>query len=479
MPVKPLSDDAIREIWRLHAASKSPGEIARILHLHRLEVTSVLAFEPGSVSAGPASDDTAKRRINDGGEQDEDASIADGDSMTEVERVLVDEIDEPSDEQGDIYLGEEIDISIPIEWQPTNSRRVTNAHLMIMGESGSGKTYATQAIVAELAHAGIPSIIFDYGQGFEPESLHPIFRERFAPKQYRIGEDGLPLNPLSIAPGTDVHGPRTVAMRLADVFDASFQLGPIQKKALIDAVLHLYASVGIERDDKASWSKPAPKVRQLQDVIEELAADKAYPGARNAAGLSARLTPFFMLSSFTDVNWSWEQLLDSAETKVHVLQFRGLEGKTQRVLVEMLLWHMFYHLKSHGVNALRLFCVLDEAHTLSFREGGPLGELLRQARKFGLGVILASQQPEDFSSVAYSNTASKLIFRTADPKLRVSKNLAGKAAQFEKPEDIRNAVSDLPRADALFISAGRGNLVHIADFPRRVTLWRKGSSQAK
>jgi len=269
-----------------------------------------------------------------------------------------------------------------------------------------------------------------------------------------------------------------VAMRLADVFDASFQLGVIQKKALIDAILHLYSSVGIGSEDKGSWSKPAPNIRKLQDVVEELAVDKAYAGARNAAGLSARLTPFFMLSAFNDADWSWEKLLSDPESKVHILQFRGLEGKTQRVLVEMLLWHMFYHLKSHGQNPLRVFCVLDEAHTLSFREGGPLGELLRQARKFGLGVIFASQQPEDFSAVAYSNSASKLVFQTADPKLKVSKFLAGKASNYDRPEQIRDAIADLPRGDALFISAGRANLVHIADFPHRLTLWRKGSGRA-
>ena len=34
--------------------------------------------------------------------------------------------------------------------------------------------------------------------------------------------------------------------------------------------------------------------------------------------------------------------------------------------------------------------------------------LLRLGRKFGLGLVLASQQPEDFSPVAFANTASDL-----------------------------------------------------------------------
>ena len=46
-----------------------------------------------------------------------------------------------------------------------------NPHLMIMGESGSGKTYAVQCLVAELAQRKVPSILFDYGQSFELQHL--------------------------------------------------------------------------------------------------------------------------------------------------------------------------------------------------------------------------------------------------------------------------------------------------------------------
>jgi DNA helicase HerA-like ATPase len=179
-----------------------------------------------------------------------------------------------------------------------------------------------------------------------------------------------------------------------------------------------------------------------------------------------------MLASFRPGKWSWDELIENKAARVHVLQFRGLEGKTQRVLVEVLLWHLFFHLKSHGQQSLRVFLVLDEAHHLSFRETGPLNGLLREARKFGLGIIFASQQPEDFSPVAYSNSASKLVFQTSDPKLKVSKFLAGKVENFNRPEEIRDAIGGLPRGEALFITRNRGLRVRIADFAKRTTLWQ-------
>jgi len=381
---------------------------------------------------------------------------------------------EEQDKPSGIYIGEEVDYdSVPIMWDPTNTRVVQNPHLMIMGESGSGKTYAQQCLVAELAKIGIPSIIFDYGQSFEHEILEAPFLRYFHPQQHLIGEEGLALNPLQIFP-RDIRGPYSVATRLADVFDAAFRLGDIQKKVLIDAILATYEKAGITPEDVASWQTPPPTISALSEEIENLAADRShYAHHKNAAGLSARLTTFFMLASFRNdlPEWSWDQLTTNSENRVHVLQFRGLEGKTQRVLVEVLLWHFFFHFKTQGQQPLRLFCVLDEAHHLSFRESGPLTSLLRESRKFGLGIIFASQQPEDFSPVAYSNSASKLILQTTDPSLRVSKFLTAKSMTHHNPERVRDIISRLPRGDAFFVSGNRSHVVHIEDFAKRSTLW--------
>lgn len=257
--------------------------------------------------------------------------------------------------------------------------------------------------------------------------LERVFKKFATPCEHLVGEHGLVLNPLQIFPN-DIHGPSTVASRLSDVFDAVYHIGDIQRKVLIDAILRAFEKQGIQTNNRQSWKNPLPNLLALQQILEELSADKEYPNYKNATGIAARLTTFFMLNSFRIDGdpWSWDALLNDQKQRVHVLQFRGLEGKTQRILVEILLWHLFFYLKSLGQGHLRLYCVLDEAHHLSFRDGGPVDSLLREARKFGLGLIFASQQPEDFSPAAFSNSASKLVFQTTDPGLKVSKFLAAK-----------------------------------------------------
>ncbi len=467
MPIAKVPEDIAQLVRTLNDQDKSHHEIARLVNLKPVQVLAILA-----------SHTLKSADLEKPGERefpDLTPSPVQGDSTqaiveNEVLQVLEQEDQEtrPTDR---IYIGDDSEYADSIYWEPTKVHAVHNPHLMIMGESGSGKTYAVQCLVAELAQREIPSILFDYGQSFEMQHLEEPFKKFTGIREYPLSEEGLPLNPLEIFPN-DVHGPKNVATRLSDVFDAAYRLGDIQRKVMIDAIRAAFERVGISETDQATWAQKPPTVSDLQTVLDELSSDREYSNYRNATGVAARLATFFMLSSFkSDRGWSWESLFTDTEHKVHILQFRGLEGKTQRVLVELLLWHLFFYLKSHGQGKLRLYCVLDEAHHISFRESGPVDSLLREARKFGLGIIFASQQPEDFSPAAFSNSASKLIFQTTDPTLRISKFLAAKCSNYASPEEISRIISVLRQGEAFFITQNRGHVVKLADFKKRATLW--------
>ncbi len=47
--------------------------------------------------------------------------------------------------------------------------------MMIVGVSGSGKTYSSLCLTAELARRGTPTIIFDYAQSYEKDTLDTVF----------------------------------------------------------------------------------------------------------------------------------------------------------------------------------------------------------------------------------------------------------------------------------------------------------------
>lgn len=461
-----ISESLIKQILVLNRAGKTDREIAHELNLKRLQVAAVVAHVV--LKNEPRNEPTVSELP---------VEIALAEEVAEPAQLpVIDELNQASEEseaEAGIYVGDDTEYGDPLNWVPWNSRLSQNPHLMIIGESGSGKTYATQCLVAELAQASIPSVIFDYGQGFELDTLDKHFRRFTNPAEYLIGEKGLAINPVEIFP-RDVKGPNTVATRISDVFDAVYRLGDIQRKVLIDSIINLFEHRNIRASDPSSWEAPPPTLSDLQTELDALAANKQYGSHKNAQTVAARLTTFFMLNSFQvdGAPWAWESLLGDPKKRVHVLQFRGLEGRTQRVVIELLLWHLFFYLKSEGQHPLRLYCVLDEAHHLSFRDSGAVDSLLREARKFGLGLIFASQQPGDFSPAAYSNSASKLVFQTADPDLKVSKFLAAKCSNYNEPEQVHEAIASLPQGEAFFITANRGRTVKISDFNKRSTLWK-------
>lgn len=73
-------------------------------------------------------------------------------------------------------------------------------------------------------------------------------------------------------------------------------------------------------------------------------------------------------------------------------------------------------------HTMRVFAVVDEAHKLSYEE--TLTELIREARKYGVGILLASQSVKDFDRVAFDMVGTKIapLLEGEDAKV-MSENL--------------------------------------------------------
>ena len=67
----------------------------------------------------------------------------------------------------------------PVYWH-FGDARLANRHLLVFGTSGSGKTYGMQCLLAEMACAGLRSLIIDYTNGFLPGQMQ---QQRLAHRQ--------------------------------------------------------------------------------------------------------------------------------------------------------------------------------------------------------------------------------------------------------------------------------------------------------
>ena len=376
-----------------------------------------------------------------------------------------------------IPLGTDIETGEPVLWDPYGA---SNPHVLIVGESGSGKTYTASRLVLELAHAQLPSIVFDYGQGFSLQHAPSQFRKDVRTIELQLSRDGIAINPLQIFP-IDTHGPATVAQRVADTFVRVYPRLGVQQHALLRrAVLELLSEAGIVGDDPRTWTREPPPFRDLEQKINEYTVASDAGTRRAAASAGPHVSTLFFFNTFrkTGHALSWADLL-AHNNEVWILQLGGLEASVERAVTEFLLWSLIRYFEMLGPGPLRCFVVLDEAHKLAFGPGSPVEKILREGRKFGLAVILASQQPEDFSSVAFANTATKIVFQIADQSGNVSRQLHRKIRNGHSYDYIARTLGTLPRGSAYVVMANAGRITRMLSFEGSQTLLSTQTSSNK
>ena len=367
-----------------------------------------------------------------------------------------------------VLIGADGESEEPVYWNPDPVNGSANPHVLVLGESGFGKTYAVSCLLTELAQRRIPSVVFDYSQGFSLDSSPQEFLQFGKPKELDAGRNGVNINPLQGYP-FDLHGPVSIAQRVADTFKRVYSGIGIQQHAMLrQAVLDVLP----EYD--AVTRQETPPFLDLQKQLESYADDHGFPNRRLASTVASHISTMFVFNTFRSdgQDMQWDDMLYS-NGQVFVVKLKGLEHSLEQAVTEFLLWNFIGYVESLGPGPLRCFVVLDEAHKLSFDNGSPAEKLLREGRKFGVGVILASQQPDDFSSVAFANTATKLVFQVGDDKSSVSRQLHRKIRNAHSFSDIYEIVTKLPRGWAYVVTENEGRVTRIESFEERAKRWKQ------
>ncbi len=377
---------------------------------------------------------------------------------------------EPSEGQvPPILVGDNLETGREVYWTPDPASGTPNPHMLILGSSGSGKTYAIQCLVGELARVGVPSILFDYGQGFALDSVEPEFKDMASPVEIDVGRDGISINPLQLFK-SDVHGPVNVAQRIADTFLSVYPKMGIQQHAILrEAVLEVMQAAGFDPRNNDTWNREAPPFTNLRRRLEAIANDNQDNRRRHAASVSSHISTIFVFNTFNNegTQLNWKDLIDQRK-QCTVLKLKGLEKTLEKGITEFLLWNLYGYIESLGPanGKLRCFAVLDEAHRISFDEGAAAGKFLREARKFGLGLMLASQEVLDFSPVALSNTNTKIVFQMQNIASATINSLFG--TDFRGGQRIKKVIHNLKRGESVLNGRSVENIIGIKSIKERV-----------
>ncbi len=276
--------------------------------------------------------------------------------------------------------------------------RLPNPHLMITGETGSGKTQATKAILSDLNPFGVPALILD----FKDDYSDPTYAEREALNVYDPNEQSLPFNPLAPAadPRSGRVNPTHHLHQLTDIIKRIYRLGDQQAYRLREAMKSVYEAAGVPA--RAFVPEQGQKYPPFEVVQEELREDK------DNQGLLGRMSPIFDLELFSSgAQVAHFATVVESSTVIRLAQLPGDEVKNS--VAEFFLMALYNYLirqpQSHRLSRL---LVLDEAWRLV--ESPFLEPLMREGRAFGLGVLIASQFPTDLPAPVAGSTATKLFF---------------------------------------------------------------------
>ena len=276
--------------------------------------------------------------------------------------------------------------------------RLPNPHMMITGETGSGKTQATKAILADMRPFNVPSLILD----FKDDYSEPAYAETEGLNVYDPSEQPLPFNPL--APSADPRSGRVNPThhlhQLTDIIKRIYRLGDQQAYRLREAMKTVYENAGVPT--RAFVPETDQAYPAFEAVQHELAEDK------DNQALLGRMSPIFDLELFS----SGAQVTDFASvaeqgTVIRLAQLPGDEVKNS--VAEFFLMALYnYLIRQPQAHKLARLAVLDEAWRLV--ESPFLEPLMREGRAFGLGVVIASQFPTDLPTPVAGSTATKLYF---------------------------------------------------------------------
>lgn len=134
---------------------------------------------------------------------------------------------------------------VPVVW---DSQRVINAHMLLVGKSGTGKTFTLKKIINQLqqqSNSNIRIRIIDVHGDIDLDEASTIKFSESSPYGF---------NPLAINPDPDFGGVRKKIQSFMSALNkTSRKLGPKQESVLRNILLDLYAANGFYEKDPNSW----------------------------------------------------------------------------------------------------------------------------------------------------------------------------------------------------------------------------------
>ena len=328
-------------------------------------------------------------------------------------RVTADEPDEPPEVTGrEEPLGVAVTLGKDASGQEVRWRISTKGspHAFIVGIPGQGKSVTVRRIIRSFQSSDLPSLVFDFhgDMAASPPDGAVVLN----------ATQGLPFSPFELrsASTSDVNA---MALEIAEVVGYVCGLGEVQTMHVYRGLRLAYEQCGWRNGEKGSRLPSLDEFAKAVEAVEQGAKGK------NARDRLRPLTDFGLFqehpqSRFDPTGSGQGLVVDVSGIPLESVQIAATAFILRRVYRESFLWG--------ETDRMRLAVILDEAHRLA--KDRTLPRLMKEGRKYGISVVVASQSADDFHKDVVNNAGTKIAFRTNFPaSKRVAGFLRGRAGQ--------------------------------------------------
>ncbi len=289
-----------------------------------------------------------------------------------------------------------------VNWKPSTKG---SPHAFIVGIPGQGKSVTTRRLIKEMAAHGLPSLVIDFHGDM---AANPP-----ANAEVLSAETGLPFTPFETLPSGEPARVNQAAWELAEVIQFVGSLGEIQRSNVYKALQEAYSN--------AIGEGRPPTLTEFASALEEV--ESRARGARNARERVRPLTDFGLFDESASRSFNPRQagmVVDLSRLGLEEVQIAATSFLLRQVYRDMFSWPQD--------GTLKLAIVLDEAHRVA--NDVTLPKLMKEGRKYGVVVVVASQGLSDFHRDVLGNAGMKIVFRTNHPESKaVARYLRGRAGQ--------------------------------------------------
>lgn len=347
-----------------------------------------------------------------------------------------DSVEKTADKEPSICLGKDTLTGGEVHWTLTTKG---NPHLLVAGLPGMGKTTCLLNLCQQMVAAGVRPIVFSYHEDID-ERLEQLGESvRF------IDFQGLGFNPLQVIDRESRTAYLDVAGALRDIFISIFpELGDIQGERIRRAIKESFIEMG--------WDDPNADVAGLQEpefkrFVEILQADpKPDRGLRTLLARLAELKDY----SFFDLQESRTSLWESEQPtviRIHTTQNDNL----QKAFASLIFYGLYKDMFRRGVqDRITHAVIFDEAHRAAGLKLIPT--MAKECRKYGISLVLASQEARDFNDSLFSAIANYLVLRLTEAD---AKALVRKVASSQRERSEIDKIKQMDRFKALYFCEGK------------------------